>query len=473
MSRRWSIALTAMLFVSACAGPLARPEVAALSAGSMGLAGADTRAIPAQWWQSLGDAQLDRIMADALAGNTGLEMALARVREAQAILGSRRAEDRPQVTIDGQEVRNRLSEKYTIPPPYGGSTQWVGDVEANLSWTLDFWGKQAAAIRQASALRDASALDVDAARLALTGAVAQGYVEFARADHVIAVAEASVAERRRSLRLVGVRIRSQLASQIDAKAAETELAQAEQALVRARSDRVLALHALAALAGQGADRYADMTSPTLHLDAMVSVPGELPADLLSRRPDIAAALMRIEAGRQGREVARKAFYPNINLVGLLGVQALGLGELFGTSAATYGAGAAIHLPVFDGGQLRSEHARATASLDLAVADYNDRVVRAVRETADALTRVGAAGDGLAAQRDIVTGLSESRRLDDVRVRSGLSSRLDIIEPELRLLDARIGLVNLEAQAATNRIQLLVALGGDFTPQAGPAAPSKS
>jgi len=131
------------------------------------------------------------------------------------------------------------------------------------------------------------------------------------------------------------------------------------------------------------------------------------------------------------------------------------------------------LPVFDGGQLRSEHARATASLDLAVADYNDRVVRAVRETADALTRVGAAGDDLAAQRDIVTGLSESRRLDDVRVRSGLSSRLDIIEPELRLLDARIGLVNLEAQAATNRIQLLVALGGDFTPQAGPAAPSKS
>jgi NodT family efflux transporter outer membrane factor (OMF) lipoprotein len=473
MRKRPLLAAAASLLLASCAGSLARPHVQAMNAQSLGLAGHPAAPISAEWWHGLGDAQLDRIMADALGGNTSLATALARVREAQAVLHTRRADDRPQVTLDGQEVRNRLSEKYIIPPPYGGSTQWVGDVSANLTWTLDFWGKQAAAIRQASASRDAAALDADAARLALTGSVAQAYVEFARADHVIEVAQTSVAERQKSLRLVRVRIRSQLASDIDAKAAETELAQAEQALVRARSDRALALHALAALAGQGAERYANLGTPTIRLDAMVAVPGELPADLLSRRPDIAAALARIEAARQGRAVARKAFYPNINLIGLLGVQALGLGELFGTSAATYGAGAAVHLPIFDGGRLRSEHERATAVLDVAVADYNDHVVRAVRETADAITRVAAAGDDLASQRKIVSGLSESRRLDDVRVRSGLNSRLDIIEPELRLLDAKIGLANLEAQAATNRIQLLVALGGDFTPPAAPAAPDNS
>jgi NodT family efflux transporter outer membrane factor (OMF) lipoprotein len=455
------VAPLALALLSACAGPLATPKLKPIESQTLGLGAAPAPAIPVRWWQAMGDPQLDRIMDDALAGNPGLDLAMARLRQAQAALAERRADDLPQVTLDGQEVRTRLSEKYIIPPPYGGSTQWVGQIQVNLNWSLDFWGRQAAAIRQAGALQQAAALDVDAARLALTGAVAQTYVELVRTQRVIAVAQARVEERRQAARLVAVRVRTQLASDIDARAAETELAQADQALVRAQGQRALAIHALAALAGRGADYYPTIVAPSLQFDQALLLPGALPADLLARRPDIAAALARIEAARQGREVARKAFYPNINLLGLIGTQALGLSELFGTSAGTYGAGAAIHLPIFDGGRLRAEHAQATAGVDAAVADYDDRVVRAVKEAADALTRVDITGKDLEAQRAIAHGLSETRRLDRVRVASGLETRLSIIDSELRLLDAQIGVANLEADGAAARIQLLIAVGGDF------------
>src|SRR3546814_10140498 len=85
----------------------------------------------------------------------------------------------------------RLSEKYTIPPPYGGSTRWVGQAEVNLGWNLDFWGRQADAIAQARASSRAADFDYAAARLALAGAVAQTYVELARAERQAAIGKAN------------------------------------------------------------------------------------------------------------------------------------------------------------------------------------------------------------------------------------------------------------------------------------------
>src|SRR3546814_1001976 len=98
-----------------------------------------------------------------------------------------------------------------MPPPYGGSTRWVGQAEVNLGWNLDFWGRQADAIAQARASSRAADFDYAAARLALAGAVAQTYVELARAERQAAIGKANVEQRERSLKLVQTRIRSKLA----------------------------------------------------------------------------------------------------------------------------------------------------------------------------------------------------------------------------------------------------------------------
>lgn len=473
MKRPQLAAASLALLLAGCVAPREPVAVAPLDAPSLGLSGAAAPTIADDWWKAFGDPQLDRIVADALAGSPTLDAALARVRSAQAVLGGAEATRRPQITADAGEQVQRLSGAYTIPPPYGGSTRWIGQAQANLGWTLDFWGRQADAVRQARAEAGAAALDVDAARLALAGAVAQAYVELVRAERQIAVAGATLDQRDQAVRLARLRVKSQLASQIDVRAAETLLAEARQALVRAQGQRETIIHALAALAGRGADYYATIAPTSLKLAATPPLPDALPADLLARRPDILGAQARIDAAMAGRQVARKAFYPNVNLLGLAGLQAVGIGNLLTGDAVTYGAGAAIHLPIFAGGKLRADYAGATARVDAAIADYNQAVLGAVRETADAITRVHSLDADLAAQRQAAAGLADLRRLDTVRMATGLGSRLELIGSDVRLLAAEQETANLEADRTIAHIRLLVALGGGFDPVARPRSPAEA
>ncbi|MGN6377059.1 MAG: efflux transporter outer membrane subunit [Sphingomonas sp.] len=451
------------LLLAGCAVPNVKVAVAPVAPASLGLGPDAAPQVAADWWTALGDPQLNRIVADALSGSPTLASAMARARLAQATLAGADAARRPQVTADASEQFQRLSNVYIYPPPYGGTFRWVGQAQANLSWDLDFWGRQADAITQARQSAEAAALDYDAARLALAGSVVQTYVELARAERQIALAQSTVDQRDHAVSLARVRVKSQLSSDIDVRASETLLAQARQALVQAQGQRETVIHALALLAGKGADYYGTIQPTRLKLDAVLPLPGTLPADLLARRPDVLSAKAQIAAAAAGRQVARKAYYPDVNLMALAGLQALGIGNLFSSSASTYGAGAAVHLPIFEGGKLKADYQGVTARVDAAIASYNQTVLGAVRETADALTRVQTLSNDLAQQQSAANGLAEVQRLNAVRVSTGLDSRLDLIGSDVRLLAARQETVNLQADKAVAQIQLLVAVGGGFVP----------
>lgn len=453
--------LTVAGLLAGCAIPASKAVVEPVSATALGLAPDAAPVIAADWWRSFGDPQLDRLVRDAVAGSPSLDAALARVAQAQAVLSTRRADNGPDVTLDAQEQLARLSGRYTIPPPYAGSTRFVGSTAANLSWNLDLFGRQKAAIEGARASVRAASLDVAAARMALSGAVVQTYIDLERAEAQAGIAQRTIATRQNSLRLVNVRIRNNLASKLDAQAATTLLAQARQALLRAQAAQVLAKNALAALAGRGADYPATIGATALRLDAALPLPKTVPADLLARRADIAAAQARIEAAAAGRQVARKAFYPNVNLAALAGFQAVGLGNLFSLDAGTVGVGPAVHLPIFDNGRLKADLAGATAALDLATADYNDRVIGAVREAGDAVARIGALDADRQRQREVVRGYAETGRLNAIRVSSGLDSRLDLVDNDVRTLAAEQADADLAADAAQQRVQLVLALGGGY------------
>lgn len=461
MRRGHVLAVAALL--AGCSVPDARPALAPKAAADLALTGAPAPAIDANWWRAWGDPQLDRVVGDVLAGNPSLDQALARVGQAQAALGARRAEGTPDIGFDANPQVQRLSGKYIIPPPYGGSVRFVGTAQANLAYNLDLFGRQKAAIGGAREALRAASLDLTAARLMLAGSAVQTYFELVRAERQAAIARATVAARQGNVRLVQVRIRNQLASKLDLQAATTLLAQAREALVRAAGERVLAANALAALAGRGADYPATLGPTAVRLDAAPALPRVIPADLLARRADVAAAQARIAAALAGQEVARRAFYPNVNLSALAGLQAIGIGNLLSLDAATAGVGPAIHLPIFDGGRLRAGLAGATAGVELATATYNDTVVTAVREAADALARIASLGEQRARSREVVRGYAETGRLNAVRVRSGLESRLDLVDNDVRLLDAQLADANLQTDAAIARVQLVLALGGGFDP----------
>ena len=449
------------LMLSACAGgPPSAPHGIQATAAGMGLTGPPATIAP-DWWRGLGDPQLDRIENDALATNPTLDQAMARVDTARAGLATSQSAGQPQIEFSGAFSEQRISGAYFIPPPYGGTWHGITTAQASLAYSLDLAGRQRALIRAARGQAVAAALDAAAARLALAGSVAQTYVALSRAQADHASANAVLALRQRAVRLNQARQTSGLGSAIDVQTATARLDDAQAALLRAQQDEALAQHALAELAGHGADYYATIGQARLRLMAVRPVdPGSvLPLDLLSRRADIQAAQMRITASEAGQQAARAAYYPDVDLSAFVGAQSLTPGGLLTGGALVAGIGPALHLPIFTGGRLKAGVASANAAYDGAIADYNTAVVRAVREAADALAGLGIAQAQAANDRREVDAVTQGGRLMALRVTSGLASPLDQLPAQERLAIAQQALSNAGADVILRQIQLYVALGG--------------
>ena len=463
-SLRRTAALMFGLSLAACVdAPPVTPQVGEIQPSSLGLGGEAAPRAPRDWWKAFDDPQVDRLAASVIANNPTLAGALARLRAAQAEVAVNLAKDLPQASFDGNEQRVLFSKDYIIPPPYGGSYRWYGALTANLSWNLDFWGKQAALIAQARDTADAAALDAQAARLALSGAFAQVYINLLLDYQYGDIADATVAERVEILKITEGRFNAGLENGSALEQAKSLLSISKADQLRFAAAREMDLHAIAALAGLGADAYATITRPKPNLDVALPLPQRLPADLLSRRPDILAARARIGAAMQGRRAAKADFYPDINLAALVGFQAIGLSNLVSGNSFTMGVGPAVHLPIFDAGKLRAQYARATADLDEAVTNYNGVVLGAIKQSADAMTQVKSLEAQRVQQQDAVNSADKAFRIAQDRYRSGLQTQLPMLTAEATLLQARQALAGVVAAGAQQRITLMLTVGGGFEP----------
>jgi NodT family efflux transporter outer membrane factor (OMF) lipoprotein len=392
-----------------------------------------------------------------------LATALARIRQAEARAQAAGAGNRPSFALDASEQRVRLSEHDIIPPPYGGSAVWRGGVTAGLSWDLDFFGRQAALIREAKLERDAAALDAEGARLAIAGSLAQAYLQLDRAYRLLDIARQTEEQRQDILDITRSRVQAGLAPRPEQRQAEAALPAARMQRLQAQAESEIAMHRIAALIGLGADSYPQFTRPQLNLDTALPLPESLPADLLARRPDVLASRARVDGALAGRKAAKAAFYPDINLSALAGFQAIGLGNLFDWGSRQYGAGPAIHLPLFDSVRLKAGYRGATAELDAAIASYNETVLQAVRQAADQLSLISSLKQQLVESQVQLDAAQDAYKLTEERYKAGLSGYLPVLTTEGAVLQARQAQADILAAYATARVTLLLSLGGSFVP----------
>ena len=458
-----AVCVSAVLFaLKGCVvPPQIDPQLEPVASAALGLSGYAVPAVDAQWWRAFGDAQFDALVEAALAENPTLQQTEARVRAAQARSQIASGGVGPDYSFTGQETRQRYSRNFIIPPPFGGSTHWQGSLLANLAWDLDLWGRQAALIRGANAAAYAAQLDAAAARLATTVALSQAYLDFNRAYALADIAQLAVAQRQRIVAIVGKRIGAGLDTNVELLEAEAAVPQAELSREQAIASRDLAVHRLAALSGRGGVAYSSLQRPSLQLETALTVPTELPADLLGRRPDVLAARARIEATMAARAAAKAAFYPNINLSAFAGFQAVGLDNLLEAGSRTYGAGPALSLPLFKSSQLKGEYSLAIAEQDEAIAAYNDTVLGAVQQVADQLTLVRSSARQLEQARRALHAAEEAYRLAQRRYEAGLANYLSVLTTETQLLNARTMHVDVLHAQALARVSLLLAAGGAF------------
>jgi len=425
--------------------------------------GSPLQPIAVDWWKAFRDPQLDALMEEGLRDSPTLAQALARVRQAESRTQTEVAARQPRFAIDGEETWQRFSEHYYIPPPFAGETMWIGQVTANMHWDLDFFGRQAALIRQARSQAVASELDVASARLALAGAITQAYVDLYRSWELVDIAVRTQEQREHLLKLTQQRTAAGLDTQIELKIAESAVPQARSLRLQAEAARDIAVHRLAALIGAGTDRYAQLSRPKLTLDATLPLPDQLPIDLLAHRPDVLAARERVEAATAGRAAAHAAFYPNISLTALVGLQAIGLDELTESGSRIYGIGPALHLPIFDAKRLRAAYKGATAELDAATASYNGVVLDAVREASDQITLNDSLTRQITEVRATLDSASSAHELAERRYAAGLTTQIVVLDAESRVLEARRALVTADSSRLLARMNLLLMLGGSFDP----------
>lgn len=425
----------------------------------------DTRnAWPRQaWWRAYGDPQLDELMTRALADSPTLALARARMARAQAMTGLSAANARPQVGASASLGYGRQSENYMNPrPPLGTGGEYVGQGTAsvNLDYDLDLWGRNAALIQAAQAQERAAGYDAAAARLALTTSIAQAYVQLAGQYELLDVIRATEKQRRHMRELIDKRVASGLDTRVEVKQAESNEAALHAERERLETAIKLTRLQLAALTGQMPAQAESIARPKLAAQPF-DVPSMLPLDLLARRPELAAQRARIQAMLGEAAAAKAQFYPNINLSALVGLQAIGLGQLLEAGSLMSSVGPAIHLPLFDAGRLRANYAAKTADVDAAIAQYNQAVLSAARDVAEQLTRVSDLAREEAATRTSLEAAEEALRLATLRYQGGLAPYLSVLTTETQVLTQRQAMSVLHSQRAQLQVALVRALGGGF------------
>jgi NodT family efflux transporter outer membrane factor (OMF) lipoprotein len=414
------------------------------------------------WWRAYGDAQLDGLVGEALAGSPTLAVAQARVRKAQAVVGQAHARQLPQVSANASVEEMKQSYHLGIPPqfvPHGYND--YGRATLDFSWELDFWGKNRAAV--AAATSDARAAQADAAeaRLVLSTSVAAAYADLARLFAERDVAERAMAVQQETSKLVADRVRNGLDTLAEQRQAEAEPLQARADLQGVDEQIALTRNRLAALLGAGPDRGTTIERPAVGALKPIGVPREIAANLVGRRPDVAAARWRAEAAASRIKPAKAAFYPDVNLAAFIGVQSLTLTKLTASGSDIGSVGPAVSLPIFNGGRLRSDLRGAEADRDAAVASYDAAVTEAFHQVADVVASSRALQGQLADSRAALAASEDAFRVARLRYQGGLSTYPAVLLAEQGVLARRRTVADLEARALVLDVELVRALGGGF------------
>jgi NodT family efflux transporter outer membrane factor (OMF) lipoprotein len=424
---------------------------------------APTVAWPADnWWAAYGDPQLDKLMDEALAGSPSLAQASARLRAAQARADVSRAGILPSLSANAQANEAKQSYNNGFPAqfvPQGYKD--TGRATLDLTYDLDLWGRNRAALAAATSEAEAARMDVAEARLVLTTAIASAYADFARVSAEHEAAEASARNRSASSDLVAKQLANGAANRGEADQARAAAATSRQDLAALDEQLALARNQLAALAGAGPDRGLSLVRPSAAPSAGFGLPQNLAAELLGRRPDLQAARLRAEAAAKRIDVAKAGFYPNLNLAAFIGVQSLGLSNLSRSGSDIGQGGLAFSLPIFEGGRLAGAYRGARGDYDAAVAAYDQTLIEALQDVADAAASQRALQTRLAAAREGLSSGEAAYKVARLRYEGGLTTYLTLLTAEDAVIVQRRAVAQLEARALTLDAGLVRALGGGF------------
>jgi multidrug efflux system outer membrane protein len=407
------------------------------------------------WLAVLKDSQLVVLVDMALSNNRDLRAAIARVREFRASLGAARGDLFPQISANGATSTNK-SIFGSFPPQKFDVVRATADV----SWELDFWGKLRRQTEAAKFDYQGREEDRRAAVLTLVSSVVTSYLELREFDQNLAIAEATLASRKETLRLAQQRFAQGVISELDVRQFEAEVAGPAASLADFARRRAQKEHELSLLLGQepGPILRGNPLGSTVQA---VTVPDSIPSDLIGRRPDVLSAQRDWQAATARIGVAVGNRLPRFSITGSYGTQRPNFDNLFTSASEIYSLQGGISIPLFTGGKLINQERAARARAEQARNRYEQSVLSALREASDALVGLRLSRDQLSAQETQAVALRRGYALAERRYQSGVSSYLEVLDAQRSLFTAELGLVQVQQQYLAATVQLYKALGGGW------------
>src|ERR1700678_4094632 len=461
-------ALTLLLGACSLAPPLKTPVIPAGDAYKEG--GAWTQAQPADrlprdsWWTLYGNAELDSLQTQLIAANPTLAAAFANYAQARALADQARAGLFPTLGLNAGVQRARESVNaplITNAIPRYFDTNVLG---GSVSYELDLWGQIRNEVKAGEANAAAAAADLENARLSLIAQLVNDYIQLRSLDPTSNILDDTVTAYARALGLTEQRHGAGIAPGLDVSQAQTQLDAARSQASQTLAQRALIEHAIAALLGVSASTFSiergivDIKLP--------QIPSGVPATLLQRRPDIAAAQRRMMAANANIGVARAAYFPTITLGGQGGFQSTAYSNWLSAPSSFWAIGPNALLSVFDGGLRRAQVAQARADFDASAANYRGTLVSAFQQVEDSLATLNYFHDASVDEKAAVDAAQRTLDFALALYKQGAADYLTVVTSQTALLQNQLEALTLDTLQLTASVNLILALGGGWGDSTG-------
>jgi NodT family efflux transporter outer membrane factor (OMF) lipoprotein len=428
----------------------------------------------AQWWTTLHDPELDKLVTRAVAGNFDLQKATARLAESRSTLRLEGAKELPTLSNSDQFVRINSGQNVGLGSLGGGgsgggsssinSNVWTAGFDA--SWEIDVFGGQRRRIEAAKADYQAGVEDRRDVLVSLTAEVARDYLELRGLQERLRIARDNLALEQDTLGLTRSLRKAGFNSELDVSRASTQVAQTRAAIVPLTTMVSQQEHAIATLLGQTPN---DLTAELDHVTKVPEVPAlvsvGMPADLIRRRPDIRRAERDIASANARIGAAIADFYPKFSFTGDFGLDATKFNPLFNQSSRFFIIDPAISWRLFDFGRTAAQVDQEKAKHVQMILAYQQAVLTALREVEDALVAYANEQDHHAALADAVTSAQESVAISRDQYKEGVIDFLQVLDAQRQLLSAQDELAQSDQAITTNLVALYKALGGGWEDEA--------
>jgi multidrug efflux system outer membrane protein len=421
------------------------------------------------WWKQFGDPVLDQLIADALAGNKDVLIAVANVERAAGVLTQTRSPLFPQVNYGANAGRYRFSEQTTSALPGGVSnpTNYYS-VLAGASWEIDLWGR----VRRQSESAQASLLATDEARrgviLTLVAQTATSYIQLRDLDQQLLIAQRTLETYDASLRIVKDKFEFGQVSKMNVAQVQSQYETAAAKIPQIRTQIALTESALGILLGRNPGpipRGKSITELTLP-----AVPAGIPSQLLERRPDILQAEQQLVAANAQIGAAKALYFPTISLTGALGTASTQFDSLFTGSTRTWSFAGGLTGPIFTGGAISGQVAQAEAGRKAALANYERVIQNAFADVDQALATRAQLVEQIAAQERLVKALQEYSELARLLWDGGYAPYSTVLQAEQQLFPEELNLAAVRGQLFASLVGIYRAMGGGWVTEADKLSP---